>query len=72
VRRRTEGFEGAWLPRSLRDEGHYATLAGGHPGAIKAYPHYLRLRSEAEPALQPEVASVRNELEALEDERPDR
>jgi tetratricopeptide (TPR) repeat protein len=72
VRRRAQGFEGAWLPRSLRDEGHYAVLAGDRPGAIKAYQHYLRLRSDAEPALQPEVASVREELEALEEEHPDR
>jgi hypothetical protein len=72
IRRRIEGFEGAWLPRSLRDEGRYAALAGDRPGAIKAYRHYLRLRSDAEPALQPEVASVREELEALEEEHPDR
>jgi tetratricopeptide (TPR) repeat protein len=71
IRRRVHGFEGPWLDRSLRDEGRYAGLAGDRPGAIKAYRHYLRLRSEAEPALQPEVASVRGELEALEREHRD-
>jgi len=71
VRRRTQGFEGSWLPRSLRDEGRYAALAGDRAGAIKAYRHYLRLRSEAEPVLQSEVASVRAQLEALEGEGPD-
>jgi serine/threonine-protein kinase len=71
VRRRIQGYEGPWLLRSLRDEGRYAALAGDHPGAIKAYQHYLRLRSEAEPALQPQVASIRGELEALEKAHPD-
>jgi tetratricopeptide (TPR) repeat protein len=71
VRRRVQGFEGPWLPRSLRDEGRYAALVGDRPGAIKAYRHYLRLRNEAEPALQREVATVRGELKALEREYPD-
>jgi hypothetical protein len=56
----------------LREEGRLAALAGDRTGAIRAYRHYLALRSEAEPALQPEVRRVREELEAVERESPDR
>ncbi len=58
--------------RYLRDEGRLAALAGDRNGAIRAYRHYLALRSEAEPALQPEVRRVRAELEAAERESTDR
>jgi hypothetical protein len=56
----------------LREEGRLAALAGDRAGAIRAYRHYLALRSEAEPALQPEVRKVREELEAVERETGDR
>jgi hypothetical protein len=56
----------------LREEGRLAALAGDREGAIRAYRHYLALRSEAEPALQAEVRRVREELEAVERESPDR
>ncbi len=56
----------------LREEGRLAALAGDRTGAIRAYRHYLALRGEAEPALQPEVRRVREELEAVERESPDR
>jgi tRNA A-37 threonylcarbamoyl transferase component Bud32/tetratricopeptide (TPR) repeat protein len=56
----------------LRDEGRYAALAGDREGAIKAYRHYLALRSDAEPHLQPQVDAVRAELAALERETTDR
>jgi serine/threonine-protein kinase len=56
----------------LREEGRLAALAGDRAGAIGAYRHYLALRSEAEPALQPEVRRVREELEAVERESADR
>ena len=56
----------------LRQEGRLAALAGDRPGAIRAYRHYLALRSEAEPAVQPEVERVREELEAIERESTDR
>ena len=58
--------------RYLREEGRLAALAGDRDGAIRAYRHYLALRSEAEPALQPEVRRVREELEAIERESTDR
>ena len=56
----------------IREEGRLAALAGDREGAIRAYRHYLALRSEAEPALQPEVRRVREELEAVERESADR
>jgi hypothetical protein len=73
VRRRWTGL--AWFPHYvtyLREEGRLAALAGDRAGAIRAYRHYLALRSEAEPALQPEVRRVREELEAVERESADR
>jgi hypothetical protein len=56
----------------LREEGRLAALTGDRAGAIRAYRHYLALRGDAEPALQPEVKRVREELEAVERESPDR
>ena len=56
----------------LREEGRLAALAGDPEGAIRAYRHYLALRSEAEPSLQPEVRRVREELDALSRESTDR
>jgi eukaryotic-like serine/threonine-protein kinase len=72
IRRRLEGFEGDYLPRYLQDEGRYAALTGDLIGAIKVYRHYLLLRNEAEPALQPKVSAVRAELAALESQVLDR
>ncbi|MBA2686309.1 MAG: hypothetical protein H0U66_17630, partial [Gemmatimonadaceae bacterium] len=56
----------------LREEGRLAALLGDRKGAIRAYRHYLALRGQAEPALQPQVRQVRAELEALERESTDR
>jgi serine/threonine-protein kinase len=55
-----------------REEGRLAALNGDREGAIKAYRRYLALRSGAEPRLQPQVAQVRAELQALERESTDR
>ena len=55
----------------LRHEGRLAALTGDRAGAIRAYRHYLALRGEAEPALQPQVRQVRADLEALERESTD-
>jgi eukaryotic-like serine/threonine-protein kinase len=57
---------------ALRDEGRYAALAGDREGAIRAYRHYLTLRSDPEPAVRSKVEEVRAELAALERESPDR
>jgi tetratricopeptide (TPR) repeat protein len=54
-----------FLAALLREEGRLAALTGDREGAIRAYQHYLRLRSKAEPRLQPEVAMVREELGKL-------
>ncbi len=68
VRRRTYdiGFPDIWLvPSHKRDEGRYAALAGDTTGAIRAYQHYLTLRTDPDPELQAEVEGVRAALEEL-------
>jgi eukaryotic-like serine/threonine-protein kinase len=54
-----------YLAESLREEGRLAASVGDREGAIRAYRHYLALRTSPEPALQPEVAEVRAALERL-------
>ncbi|MFN2399337.1 MAG: protein kinase [Gemmatimonadaceae bacterium] len=53
------------LSTFLREEGRLAAQAGDRAGAIRAYRHYLALRSDPEPSVAPEVARVRAELERL-------
>jgi hypothetical protein len=66
VRRREYGLRPPrYLSTYLREEGRLTALAGDTAGAIKAYQHYLALRSDPEPALKPEVERVRTELAAL-------
>jgi tetratricopeptide (TPR) repeat protein len=72
VRRRAGGYgltprlRGGWyLSTFLREEGRLATLTGDTAGAVRAYRHYLALRTNPEPAMAPEVASVRAQLERL-------
>ena len=55
-----------------REEGRIAALNGDRDGAIRAYRRYLALRSSAEPRLQPQVAQVRADLDALLRESTDR
>jgi hypothetical protein len=55
-----------------REEARLAALNGDRTGAIRAYRRYLVLRSGADPSLQPLVAQVREELEALQRESTDR
>jgi hypothetical protein len=57
------------LSTSLREEGRLAALTGDRDGAIRAYDHYLVLRSSHEPAVQDEVDQVRRELAQLVGER---
>lgn len=54
-----------YLAPILREEGRLAAMTGDRPGAIRAYQHYLRLRENAEPRLQPQVAMVKEELSKL-------
>jgi hypothetical protein len=63
VRRREFGLRPwPYLSTYLREEGRLAALAGDTAGAIWAYQHYLRLRSDPEPPLLGERDSVRAEL----------
>jgi serine/threonine-protein kinase len=54
-----------YLATHLREEGRLAALTGDRAGAIRAWRHYLALRSDVEPALRAEVDSVRAELAKL-------
>jgi eukaryotic-like serine/threonine-protein kinase len=73
IRRRVIGLEvPSTFATSLREEARYAALAGDREGAIRAYRHYLTLRSDPEPAVRPKVEEVRAELAALERESTDR
>lgn len=62
---------GIWLspPRELsswlREEGRLAAQLGARAEAIKAYEHYLALRSKPEPSLRAQRDSVRAELDRL-------
>ena len=67
LRRRGRGiaanyFETAWQ----REVGRLAAIVGDREAAIRAYRIYLIRRLNPEPALAPEVAHVRAELERLE------
>jgi serine/threonine-protein kinase len=68
ARRRSDAWSqnNPYLAAHLREEGRLAALAGEREEAIRAYRHYLGLRSDADPALQPQVESVRRELRQLE------
>jgi tetratricopeptide (TPR) repeat protein len=56
-----------YLAAHLREEGRLAALTGDKAGAVRAWRHYLVLRSDPEPALRPGVDSVRRELAKLGD-----
>jgi eukaryotic-like serine/threonine-protein kinase len=66
VRRRTYSYHLTdYLAVHLREEGRLAALTGDRSGAVRAYRHYLALRSDPEPALRPVVEAVRAELVKL-------
>jgi serine/threonine-protein kinase len=54
-----------FLSTFLREEGRLAALTGDRAGAIRAYRHYLALRTNPEAAVKPEVDRVRAELANL-------
>ena len=54
-----------FLAASLRDEGRLAAALGDVRAAVRAYEHYLALRSSTEPALVAAADSVRAELARL-------
>ena len=49
----------------LREEGRLAALLGDRAGAIRAYDHYLAMRSNPEPALRSERDRIRAEVTRL-------
>jgi len=54
-----------FLSTYLREEGRLAARLGDHAGAIRAYEHYLALRSDPEPVLRPERDRIRAEVDRL-------
>jgi eukaryotic-like serine/threonine-protein kinase len=72
IRRRSNFGNGptGYLSSFLREEGRLAALAGDRQGAIRAYQHYLALRTDPEPSLKAQVDGVRAELARLSGEDP--
>lgn len=68
IRRRSDAWaqNNPYLATQLREQGRIAALSGEREEAIRAYKHFVALRSDAEPALQPQVQAVRRELKQLE------
>jgi hypothetical protein len=67
VRRRSYAYHLTdYLATHLREEGRLAVLMGDSAGAVRAYRHYLALRSDPEPAVRPVVEAVRAELAKVE------
>ena len=66
VRRGVWHFPPQLLSTYLQEEGRLAARLGDTAGAIRAYRHYLLLRSDPEPSLRLKVDSVRAELVRLE------
>jgi hypothetical protein len=71
VRRRAGGFglSPAYLSTFFREEGRLAAEVGDTAGAIRAFRLYLDQRRNPEPALEPEIQRVREELARLIGER---
>jgi serine/threonine-protein kinase len=66
VRRRPYSYHLTdYLAPHLREEGRLAALTGDTAGAVRAYTHYLALRSDPEPPLRPEAETIRAELAKL-------
>jgi tRNA A-37 threonylcarbamoyl transferase component Bud32 len=65
IRRRGLNNPAYFLATILAAEGHLAARAGDREGAIRAYRHYLVLRTHPDPALMPEVRRIREELTRL-------
>jgi tetratricopeptide (TPR) repeat protein len=70
IRRRSNFGNGptGYLSTYLREEGRLNALAGDKRGAIRAYQHYLALRTDPEPSLRAQVDGVRAELARLSGE----
>ena len=59
-------FPPQYLSTYLQQEGRLAARLGDREGAIRAYRHYLRLRSDPEPELRADIDRVKAELARLE------
>lgn len=59
----------AFLSAYLREQGRLSALSGDRERAIRAYQHYLALRTDPEPSLKADVDEVRAELAKLVGER---
>ena len=68
ARRRGSAFLWAtmYMTSFLAEEGRLAALTGDTAGAVRAYRHYLALRFDPEPSVQPKVEKVRRALMELE------
>jgi hypothetical protein len=67
VRRRPYAYHLTdYLAPHLREEGRLAALTGDTAAAVRAYRHYLALRSDPEPALRPGIDALRAELAGME------
>lgn len=70
LRRRDFLYGGVeYLATALREEGRLAELSGDRVSALKAYQHYLRLRSNPEPDLATDVSTVRGAVAAITGEQ---
>jgi hypothetical protein len=65
IRRRQPNNPAYFLATILAEEGRLAARAGDRAGAIRAYQHYLVLRTHPDPVLLPEVQRIREELTGL-------
>jgi hypothetical protein len=59
-------FGPLFLSTFLREEGRLAALVGDTAGAVRAYRHYLALRSDPQPRLAADAARARAALARLE------
>ncbi|HEX9581446.1 MAG TPA: serine/threonine-protein kinase [Gemmatimonadales bacterium] len=57
-------------PALLKEEGRIAALAGDTAGAMRAYQHFLTLRTHPDSSVRPEVDEVKAALARLGGERP--
>jgi serine/threonine protein kinase len=65
IRRRGVNNPAYFLATILAEEGRLAASTGDLEGAIRAYRHYLALRTDPDPALAPDVERVRIDLSRL-------
>src|SRR5262249_9632599 len=59
-----------FLSTSLHEEARLAEATGDRAGAIRAYRHYLALRSRPEPSLEAEAEQARSALARLTSHSP--